>query len=64
MPSRDITFCEYFDCKFYNSCRRYSYIYSDEELGIVSISNFRPRNPESDDPNEYCEFYMRRNNNI
>lgn len=60
MSSKDITFCNYFDCKFYNSCKRYSYIYSDEELKNASMSNFRPRNHNSDDPEEYCEFYGRR----
>lgn len=58
MPSNDITFCTYYDCKFYKSCRRYLYDKSDEEIGNVSCLDIKPRNFESDNPMEYCDLYF------
>lgn len=60
MPSNDITFCDYFDCKFFNSCRRYSYNKSDKELEYVSMTRIVPKDINSDNPTDYCEFFYRK----
>ncbi len=60
MPSNDITFCNYLDCKFYKHCRRYSYNKSDKELEYVSMMNFIPKDTESDNPIDYCEFFLKK----